>query len=73
MGYKTAGSSIIWAFRNIQNVPRGRVNILGGHKIGHSKQKVYMYMCPIPNGFLDWAISLYSCRFNDKKEITCCL
>jgi hypothetical protein len=27
----------------------GKVNILGGHSIGHSKKKVCMYMCPIPN------------------------
>jgi hypothetical protein len=27
------------------------VYILGGHSIGHSKQKLYMYMCPISNGF----------------------
>ena len=26
-------------------------------------------MCPIPNGFRDWAISLYSCKIIDKKEI----
>jgi hypothetical protein len=26
----------------IQNVPGGRVNILGGHSIGHSKQKLYI-------------------------------
>jgi hypothetical protein len=44
----------------IQSLPGGKVNILGGHSIGHSKQKVYMYMCPIPNGFRDRAISLYS-------------
>jgi hypothetical protein len=31
--------------------PRRNVNILGGHGIGHSKQKLYMYMCPMPNGF----------------------
>jgi hypothetical protein len=43
----------------IQSVPRGKVSILGGHSIGHSKRKkVYMYMCPIANGFR--AISLYS-------------
>jgi hypothetical protein len=36
------------------------VNILGGHNIGHSDQKVYIYMCPIPNGFPNRAISLYS-------------
>jgi hypothetical protein len=44
----------------IQNVPGRKVNILGGHSIGHSKQvKIYKYMCPIPNGFRDRAISLY--------------
>jgi hypothetical protein len=32
----------------IQDVLGGRVNILGGHSIGHSKQ-VYRYICPIPN------------------------
>jgi hypothetical protein len=26
-------------FSNIQSVPGGKVNILGGHSIGHSKQK----------------------------------
>jgi hypothetical protein len=36
---------------NIQGVPGGKVNILGGHSIGHSKKKVYMNVCPIPNGF----------------------
>jgi hypothetical protein len=35
------------------------VNIVGGHSIGHSKQKsVYVHMS-IPNGFRDRAISLY--------------
>jgi hypothetical protein len=28
-----------------------------------------MYMCPIPNGFWDRAVSLYSSKFVDKKEI----
>jgi hypothetical protein len=28
-----------------------------------------MYMCPIPNGFRDRAISLYSSKIADKKEI----
>jgi hypothetical protein len=42
----------------IQGVSGGKVNILGGHSIGHSKQKVYVYICPIPNGFRDRAISL---------------
>jgi hypothetical protein len=48
--------------QTIQNVPGGKVNILGGNSIGHSKQNVYtyMYMCPILNGFRDRLISLYS-------------
>jgi hypothetical protein len=28
-----------------------------------------MYMCPIPNGFRDSAISLYSSKIVDKKEL----
>jgi hypothetical protein len=41
---------------NIQDVSEGKVNNLGGHNIGHSKQKLYMNMCPIRNGFRDRAI-----------------
>jgi hypothetical protein len=44
-----------------QDVPRGKVNILGGHSIGHSKHSnSYMYMCPIPNCCRDRAVSLCS-------------
>jgi hypothetical protein len=50
-------------------VSGAKFNILGGHDIGHSKQKVYMYMCPIPNGFRDRAISLYTSKIVYKKEI----
>jgi hypothetical protein len=32
-------------------------------------KKVYMYMCPIPKRFRDRAISLYSSKVVDKKEI----
>jgi hypothetical protein len=32
---------------------------------------MYMYICPIPNGFQDRAISLYSSKIVDKKEILC--
>jgi hypothetical protein len=32
-------------------------------------KKVYMYMCSIPNGFRDRAISLYSSKIVDKKQI----
>jgi hypothetical protein len=45
----------------IQSVPGGKVNILRGHRIGHSKQKLYMYMCPIPNGFRDKAMGVIAC------------
>jgi hypothetical protein len=30
-----------------QSVPEGKISILGGHSIGHSKQILYMYMYPI--------------------------
>jgi len=57
--------------RNIQYVPGGNVNILGGHSIGHSKQKkVYMYMCPIPKVFRDRAISPYSCKIVHKEILS---
>jgi hypothetical protein len=52
----------------IQHVSGGKVNVLGGHNIGHSRKKVYMYMCPVPNGFRDRTISLYSSKISDKKE-----
>jgi hypothetical protein len=35
----------------IQGVPGGKANILRGHNIGHSKQIVFTYMCPIPKSF----------------------
>jgi hypothetical protein len=44
--------------RGIQGVAGGKVSILGGHCIGHSKKKI-VYVCPIPNGFRDTAILLY--------------
>jgi hypothetical protein len=54
----------------IQSVPWATVNILGGHSICHSKkQKVYIYVCPIPNCFQDRVISLYSSKIVAKKEI----
>jgi hypothetical protein len=30
-----------------------------------------MYLCPIPNGFRDRAVSLYGSEIVDKKEILC--
>jgi hypothetical protein len=55
----------------IQNVPGGKIKILGGYTVGHlsKKKKKYMYMCPIPKGCRDRAISLYSSKIVDKKEI----
>jgi hypothetical protein len=33
---------------------------VSSHSISHSKQKMYVVICPIPNGFQSRAISLYS-------------
>jgi hypothetical protein len=33
-----------------------------------SKKKMYMYMCPIPKGFRDTAISLYSSKLKIRKK-----
>jgi len=41
---------------DIQDIPEGKVNILGGHSIGHSKQKCLYEHGPIPNGFRDRTI-----------------
>jgi oligoribonuclease (3'-5' exoribonuclease) len=50
-----------YLLREIQRISQGgKVSILGGHSIDHSKQKMYMYMCPIPNGFQYRTISLYT-------------
>jgi hypothetical protein len=53
--------------------PGGKLHILGGHSIGHSKQRrkrnVYKYIYPIPNGFRDRVISLYSSKTVDTQEI----
>jgi hypothetical protein len=49
--------------------PGGKVNFLGDHSCGHSKQNLFMYTCRIPNGFRDRIISLYSSKIVDKKEI----
>jgi hypothetical protein len=44
-----------------QDVPGGKVSILGGHSIGHSKQKKFiMYMCPVPKGFRDKYVFSYA-------------
>jgi hypothetical protein len=40
----------------IHRVSGRNVNILGGHSIDHSKQKLCMYMCHILNGFRDRAL-----------------
>jgi hypothetical protein len=41
-----------------QSVPEENYNILGGHSIDYSMEKLYMYMCSLPNGFRHRAISL---------------
>jgi hypothetical protein len=53
----------------IKDVPEGKVSILGGDSMDYSKKKVYMYMCPMPNGFRDRDIALYSSKIVDKKDI----
>jgi hypothetical protein len=53
-----------------QDVPEGKVTILRGHSIGHSKKKG-VYICSILNGFRYRAISLYISKIVDKKELLC--
>jgi hypothetical protein len=56
----------------MQNVQGGKVKILGAYIIVHSKQQMYMYNCPILNGFRDTAISLYSTLYTVQTSNTPC-
>jgi hypothetical protein len=44
--------------------------LLGSRSVGHYKQNVSMYMFPIPNGFRDRAISLYSTLYTVQTSNT---
>jgi hypothetical protein len=60
--FKTAfnlerNSTYYFAFLFLYSVPGGKVNILGGHS---KQKKKSMYVCPIPSGFRERAISVYS-------------
>jgi hypothetical protein len=50
----------------IQGVPGGKVIILGGHINSH------IYVCPIPSGSRDRAISLYCTLFTVQTSNTTC-
>jgi hypothetical protein len=43
----------------MQNVPGGKINILGSYGIGHSKQKLYIYACILFRTVSD--IELFHC------------
>jgi hypothetical protein len=64
-----------WSSTNsIHSVPGGKVNIVVGHSIAHSKKKkVYMYMCPIPNGFRDRIILVYSTLYTVLTRVAKCI
>jgi hypothetical protein len=53
----------------LQNVPGGKVNILGGHSIGHSKQKIVYVHVSYSEPFRGRSFTLYSFKIVDKKEI----
>jgi hypothetical protein len=59
-------------FVSIQYISGEKVSILVGHSIGYSKQKVCMYMYPIPNGLRDRAVSLYSTLYTVQTSNTPC-
>jgi hypothetical protein len=48
----------------IQDIPGGKINIVGGHSIDYSKKKIYTNMCPIPNGFRYLASSIFKSARN---------
>jgi hypothetical protein len=53
----------------MRDVPGGKVNIRGALVLVVLSKNVHMYMCPIPNGFRERAVSLYNSKIVDKKEI----
>ena len=55
-------------YKYIQGISEGKINILGGYSIGHSKQKRYMNMCPIPNGFRDRVIWMQTAKLLIRKR-----
>jgi hypothetical protein len=59
--------------RHIQNVSGGKVIFWKVMvSVILSKEKVYMYMCPIPSSFRDRAISVYSTLFTVQASNTPC-
>jgi hypothetical protein len=54
---------------NIWSVPGGKSILWEVIVSVIVSEKRYMYMCSIPNGFRDTAISLHSFKIVDKKEI----
>jgi hypothetical protein len=68
VGAVTASNIGVIVYTKSSQVIQCPSSILVGHSIGHSQQKVYMYMCPIPSRFRDEAISLYSFKIVDKKD-----
>jgi hypothetical protein len=70
--YRSIGYRILVLVHYVQSVPGGKVNILGGHSIDHSKQKyVYVYMYPIPNGFRDSCFTVQTS--NTPWQVTKCI
>jgi hypothetical protein len=54
---------------HIQDVPEGKVNILGDHNVGHSKQNSVCVQVSYSERFLDRAILLYGSKIVCKKMI----
>jgi hypothetical protein len=57
---RTAGRSVfcaaqVYQILSIQNVPRGKVSILGGHTVGHSKQKIIYVRVSYSEQFLRYS------------------
>jgi hypothetical protein len=60
-------SNEAFGIETIQGVPVGKVNIPGGHSIGHSKQKSVYVHVSYSERFPSRTISLYSSKIVGKK------
>jgi hypothetical protein len=65
-------SLVMLPFNAIQNVSGGKLILCEVIIPVILSKKVYMYMCPIPNGFRDTAISLYSTLYTVQTSNTPC-
>jgi hypothetical protein len=52
----------------VRSVQIGKINILGGHSIGHCMQQFHVCISPIPNSLRDRATSLFTLQQQQQQQ-----